>query len=257
MSSVGEARGEAKAWDAFLSSTPVEDATTHLSEGWTLLHDGRSLGAALTAAAGELVSDLIWGNLALPIDKALEKLRAIESIWESTPDPQRRTEEEEREEAESRRECRQMLELSTNQLEEMMEKKGEFGREYRIVAAAWYMMMLPTTRLDTPLMAPDDASKAAWEFNEKEYERRRAEGTRWRAAREDEVFFDDERARTHPFQFTQQGRRSDITVSVRPPPGAHQPDSRLLTLAVPSPLPSRLPRCQFRQRRVHHTCASA
>ena len=126
-----------------------------------------------------------------------------------------------------------------------------------LIEGLWYMLMLPDTRLGTPLMAPNDASKAAWEFNEKEYERRRAEGTRWRAAREDEVFFDDERARTHPFQFTQQGRRSDITVSVRPPPGAHQPDSRLLTLAVPSPLPSRLPRCQFRQRRVHHTCASA
>ena len=31
----------------------------------------------------------------------------------------------------------------TLQLEEMHEKKGEFGHEFRIVTAGWYMMLLP------------------------------------------------------------------------------------------------------------------
>ena len=75
-----------------------------------------------------------------------------------------------------RRECREMLELSTQQLEEMQEKKGEFGNEYRVVTAAWYMMMLPDTDLRSHLMAPHDASKIAWQFQEREYERRRVEG---------------------------------------------------------------------------------
>ena len=157
VSVVREARGEEKAWDTFLKAAPVEAATAQLSDGWTLLHDGRSLGAALTAAAGEVVGDLIWGNLALPIEKALEKLRAIDAICQSAPDPQQRTEEQQREEAECRRECRQMLELSTSQLEEMMEKKGTFGREYRIVAAAWYETKMPPTRSPRLRWRPDDS----------------------------------------------------------------------------------------------------
>ena len=58
---------------------------------------------------------------------------------------------------ECRRECRQMLELSTSQLEEMMEKKGTFGREYRIVAAAWYETKMPPTRSPRLRWHPDDS----------------------------------------------------------------------------------------------------
>ena len=151
-----------------------------------------------------------------------------------------------------RRECREMLELSTQQLEEMCEKKvrahadaqastqctgrhthphhglatasrpppihpssqGEFGNEYRVVTAAWYMMMLPFTTLRSHLIAPDDASKAAWDFQEREYERRRVMGTKWRTIREDETVFDEERAKSHPYELGQTRRRTEITISI-------------------------------------------
>ena len=218
---------EEKAWDKFLKTPPAPGAADVQRDGWTLLHDGRSLEAALIAAAAELVSDLIWGNLALPINKTLEKLRAIAHIWQ-TPEPER-TDEQQQAEAAMRRECREMLELSTNQLEEMMEKKSEFGREYRIVTAAWYMMMLPRTHLDSPLMAPDDASKAAWAFNEGEYERRRVEGQKWRTAREDEVVFDVERATRQPYEFGQTRRRYEFTVTIPVPAKTRPADVRVKT----------------------------
>ena len=218
-----------RSWDKFLRVAPIDNANEQVHEGWTLIHDGRSLEAALIAAQGELVSDLIWGNLALPITKTLEKLGVIDGIWQTTPDPEQRTEEQLDEEARCRRECREMLELSTNQLEDMMEKKGEFGREYRIVTAGWYMMMLPTTCLRSPLMAPNDASKAAWEFNEKEYERRRAEGTKWRAQREDEAVFDVAHAAHHPYQLTQTRRRLELTITVPVPAKTRPADVRVKT----------------------------
>ena len=119
-------------------------------------------------------SDLLWGNLALPISSTLEELEKLEEI-RATP-LEERTDEQKHKEACIRRQCREYLELSTQQLEEMQEKKGEFGHEYRAVSAGWYMMMLPDTHLETPMMAPVDASKAAWEWMEREYERRRVEG---------------------------------------------------------------------------------
>ena len=224
---VKEEPDEEKAWDKFLRSPPVPAAEEARPDGWTLLHDGRSLEAALIAAAAELVSDLIWGNLALPINKTLEKLRIVEHI-RLIRDADR-TDEQCQLEANARRECREMLELSTNQLEEMMEKKGEFGREYRIVTAAWYMMMMPSTHLGSPLMAPDDASKAAWEFNEAEYERRRVEGQKWRTAREDEVIFDLEKAKLHPYQFGQTRRRYEFTVTIPVPAKTRAADVRVKT----------------------------
>jgi hypothetical protein len=148
---IEEDPNEEKAWDKFLRTGPVEAAEEQQPDGWKLLHDGRSLEAALIAANGELVGDLIWGNLGLPIKKTLEKLEEVDAILK-TPEAER-TVEQCQEEAACRRECREMLELSTQQLEEMMEKKGEFGREYRIVTAAWYMMMLPHTHLGSPLCA--------------------------------------------------------------------------------------------------------
>jgi len=153
---IDESADDEKPWDKFLRTAPAPSAADAQLEGWKLLHDGRSLEAALVAAAAELVSDLIWGNLALPITKTLEKLRLISAIWD-TPEEER-SDAQRQEEADMRRECREMLELSTQQLEDMMEKKGEFGREYRIVTAGWYMLMLPKTHLGSPLLAPDDAS---------------------------------------------------------------------------------------------------
>ena len=213
---IDEKADEDKPWDKFLRTAPVPEAAKYVEDGWTLLHDGRSLEAALIAASAELVGDLIWGNLALPIDKTLEKLRVSNSIMQ-TP-KEERTDEQQEEDAAARKECRVMLELSTQQLEEMMEKKGEFGREYRIVTAAWYMMMMDSTHLNTPLMAPEDASKAAWAFNEQEYERRKVEGQKWRTAREDEVVFDADRAMRQPYQFGQTRRRYEFTVTIPVPP---------------------------------------
>jgi hypothetical protein len=148
---VEEKEGEEKSWDKFLKKEPVPEPTKHTPTGWKLIHDGRSLEDALIAAIGELVSDLIWGNLALPISKTIEKLKEVADI-RLTP-KEERTDAQCQAEAQARRECREMLELSTAQLEEMMEKKGEFGREYRIVTAAWYMMMMPDTHLGSPLCA--------------------------------------------------------------------------------------------------------
>lgn len=225
---IDERADEEKPWNKFLEREPVPEAAHVVSEGWTLLHDGRSLQDGLIAAAAELVSDLIWGNLALPISKTLEKLEIIKQIW-ATPEAER-TEEQVDEEAACRRECREMLELSTNQLEDMMERKGEFGREYRIVTAAWYMMMMPETHLRSPLMAPVDASKAAWEFKEREYERRRVEGAKWRNAREDETIFDAEYAAVHPFEFGQTRRRYEFTVTV-PVPAKTMPGDVRVTVS--------------------------
>ena len=162
----------------------------------------------------------------LPIEKTIEKLEIVEKIYD-TPVAQR-TVEQIREESQCRRECRDNLELSTKQLEDMQEKKGEFGNEYRVVTAAWYMMMLPDTTLDSHLMAPHDASKVAWEFQEREFERRRLEGEKYRTAREDETLFDEEAAKRHPYELTQTRRRHDITVSIPVPAKTKASDVRIL-----------------------------
>lgn len=247
---VDEKEDEEKPWDTFFRTDP-EVNPGDIPEGYKPLLDGRPLEAGLIAASAELVSDLLWGNLALPIDKCLEKLRRIDdvclrgapadmellshltkriekSVTDAPADTSSPlTEEQRTEELLLRRECREMLELSTQQLEEMSEKKGEFGNEYRVVAAAWYMMMLPKTTLRSPLVAPDDASKAAWEFQEREYERRRVEGTKWRLAREDETLFDEELARRHPYELTQTRRRHEISITIPVPAKTRACDVRV------------------------------
>ena len=105
--------------------------------------------------------------------------------------------------------------------------QGEFGNEYRVVTAAWYMMMLPFTTLRSHLIAPDDASKAAWDFQEREYERRRVMGTKWRTIREDETVFDEERAKSHPYELGQTRRRTEITISIPVPPKTKAYDVRV------------------------------
>lgn len=131
----GSGEKKPKPWDTYFNKPAPEAAPEKRPDGWTLIHDGRLLEDALWAAAAELKSDLLWGNLALPIDKTLEHLRAIDVLHE-TPEPDR-SDEDVNKEAHLRRSCREMLELSTKQLEEMQEKKGEFGHEYRVVTAAW------------------------------------------------------------------------------------------------------------------------
>ena len=213
------------AWDSYFQQIkPAENAHEHIKEheGWTLIHDGRRLGDALKAAEGEMRSDLLWGNLGLPMNKCYEKLERCAEL-RAIP-AEERTEEHTEEEEECRRECRSVLELSVAQLEEMQEKKGEFGNEYRVVTAAWYMMMLPDTGLDTPLMAPDDASKAAWEFQQREYERRRVEGAMWRKRREAETHFDEEQALLHPYELTQTKRRHEIEITIPVPAGTKPRD---------------------------------
>jgi hypothetical protein len=206
---------EEKPWDKYFAQTPPEHARDALEDGWSLIHDGRKIGAALEACVAEMVSDIIWGNLALPVSKTIEKLTECGRI-RAIPEAER-TEDDRELEAECRRECRAVLELSTRQLEEMHDKKGEFGNEYRVVTAAWYMCMLPNTLFDTPLMAPNDASKAAWKFQEEEHERRRVAGDKWRKQREDETIFDVEQARQHPYELTQTKRRTEITITIPVP----------------------------------------
>lgn len=221
-----EEEEEVKPWDRYFQKPPPELKPEKIADGWQVIHDGRLLRDALLAAAAELNSDLLWGNLKLPIEKTIEKLEIVEKIYE-TPVAQR-TVEQIREESQCRRECRDNLELSTKQLEDMQEKKGEFGNEYRVVTAAWYMMMLPDTTLDSHLMAPHDASKVAWEFQEREFERRRLEGEKYRTAREDETLFDEEAAKRHPYELTQTRRRHDITVSIPVPAKTKASDVRIL-----------------------------
>ena len=252
---IDEKDEEIKPWDNFFQTSPPEFEGEEIPANYSLLFDGRRLEAGLIAASAELVSDLLWGNLALPIDKCLEKLRRIDQICagaaadedylaamktrmevnavtKSVTDrpstaPATLTDEQILEERLLRRECREMLELSTQQLEEMSEKKGEFGNEYRVVTAGWYMMMLPSTTLRSPLVAPDDASKAAWEWMEFEYERRRVEGDRWRTAREDETLFDEELARTHPYELMQTRRRYEMTITIPVPAKTRACDVRI------------------------------
>ena len=214
-----------KPWDRYFRKPPPEIKKEKVADGWQVIHDGRLLEDALWAASAELNSDLLWGNLKLPIDKTLEKLRYIDEIHK-TPEAER-TVEQHAEEALCRRECREMLELSTKQLEEMQEKKGEFGNEYRVVTAAWYMMMLPDTDLRSHLAAPHDASKVAWEFQEREYERRRVEGDKYRTAREEECLFDEEAAKSHPYEFTQTRRRYELTVTIPVPAKTKASDVRI------------------------------
>jgi hypothetical protein len=76
-------------------------------------------------------------------------------------------------------------------------------------------------------MAPDDASKAAWEFQEREYERRRVEGEKWRTAREDEVVFDAAKAVLQPYEFGQTRRRYEFTVTIPVPPKTKAFDVRV------------------------------
>ena len=247
-----QAVDDVKPWDQFFQTEPPLLDQSALEDGWSLLHEGRLLEDGLVASAAELVSDLLWGNLALPINKCLDKLRRIDALLcddapadmsylaemsarierSVTGEPAAGatdglSDDQRQEEALLRRECRELLELSTAQLEEMHEKKGEFGQAYRVVAAAWYMMMLPSTTLRSPLIAPDDASKAAWDAMEKEYERRRVEGTRWRTAREDETVFDDEAARRHPYEMTQTRRRHELTITVPVPARTRACDVRV------------------------------
>lgn len=252
---IDEKDEEIKPWDNFFQTSPPEFEGEEIPANYSLLFDGRRLEAGLIAASAELVSDLLWGNLALPIDKCLEKLRRIDQICAGAPAdedylaamktrmevnavtksvtdrpstaPSTLTDEQIMEERLLRRECREMLELSTQQLEEMSEKKGEFGNEYRVVTAGWYMMMLPSTTLRSPLVAPDDASKAAWEWMEFEYERRRVEGDRWRTAREDETLFDEELARTHPYELMQTRRRYEMTITIPVPAKTRACDVRI------------------------------
>ena len=88
------------------------------------------------------------------------------------------------------------------QLEEMSEK-GNFNNEYRVVVSSWYMMMLPTTKVGTPLLAPQAAQRAAWEWEERDIEYRRQKGAEWRSARESSLVFDAERALKEPYSFEQ------------------------------------------------------
>ena len=67
-----------KPWDKFFQTEPPEIDPSEVPEEWTLLHGGRSIQDGLIASAAELVSDLLWGNLALPINKCLEKMERIE-----------------------------------------------------------------------------------------------------------------------------------------------------------------------------------
>jgi len=214
-----------KPWDRYFRKKAPEVKPEKIADGWQVIHDGRLLEDALWAASAELNSDLLWGNLKLPMDKTLEKLRLIDKIHE-TP-VEERTVEQYQEEAMARRECRDMLELSTKQLEEMQEKKGEFGNEYRVVTAAWYMMMLPDTTLRSHLMAPHDASKVAWEFQEREFERRRVEGEKYRTAREEETLFDFEAAKLHPYELTQTRQRYELTITIPVPPKTRAADVRV------------------------------
>ena len=71
---------EVKAWDKFYQKAPAEVGEDEVPGGYSLLFDGRQMGDGLEAAAAELVSDLLWGNLALPINKCLEKLQRLEAI---------------------------------------------------------------------------------------------------------------------------------------------------------------------------------
>lgn len=223
---------EQKPWDKYFASAPPKNAKA--DDGWQLLHDGRTLEASLIASQGELVSDLLWGNLALPITKTIEKLTLVEKLYakpayEGGPPcgPDGLSEEDQEAEADARRECRAVLELSVAQLEEMQEKKGEFGNEYRVVVAAWYMLMLPWTRLSSPLMAPVDASKTAWEFQEGEYERRRVEGAARRKQREEAAVFDVEAAKLHPYEFVQTKRRYEMTLHIPIPAKTQSKDVRV------------------------------
>ena len=225
---VNEKKGEkVKAWDKYFKKAAPKVAPEATPDGWKLIHDGRRLEDGLMACIAELRGDLLWGNLALPIDKCLEKLREIDEIWKATPNEADRTDAQIKQEAMCRRECRDSLELSTQQLEEMMESKGEFGNEYRVVTAAWYMMMMPSTHLRSHLVAPTDASKAAWEFQEREFERRRVEGEKYRTARENETLFDEERARSHPYELTQTRLRYELTITIPVPARTRANDVRV------------------------------
>jgi len=223
----GTGEKKPKPWDTYFSKPAPEVAPEAQPDGWKLIHDGRLLEDALWAAGAELTSDLLWGNLALPINKTLEHLREIAELHK-TPEADR-SDEHINKEARLRRDCREMLELSTKQLEEMQEKKGEFGHEFRVVTAAWYMMMMPDTTLKSHLMAPVDASKAAWTWLEEEAERRRIAGHKWRTAREDECLFDEEAARRHLYELTQTRRRHELTITV-PVPAKTRPSDVRFTL---------------------------
>ena len=52
---------------------------------------------------------------------------------------------------------------------------------------------------------------------EREYERRRVEGDKWRTAREDETLFDEEAAKRHPYELTQTRQRCEMTVTIPVP----------------------------------------
>ena len=73
----------------------------------TRLFDGRPIEEALATSAAEIRSDLMWGSLALPIEQVLMNLQKLES--EEDPDNI----------ASIRGETRRLLELSTQQLEEV------------------------------------------------------------------------------------------------------------------------------------------
>ena len=146
---IKEEEGEEKPWDKFFRQPPPEIDPQTVEAGWKPLFEGRRLEDGLTAAAAELVSDLLWGNLALPISKCLEKLQRIDQIYAATGNEADKAyldlmseriegsitdipneaanrglnNEQYTEELLLRRECREMLELSTQQLEEMCEKK--------------------------------------------------------------------------------------------------------------------------------------
>ena len=192
---VNEKKGEkVKAWDKYFKKAAPKVAPEATPDGWKLIHDGRRLEDGLMACIAELRGDLLWGNLALPIDKCLEKLREIDEIWKATPNEADRTDAQIKQEAMCRRECRDSLELSTQQLEEMMESKGEFGTSIAS-SPPWYMMMtldappLPPRRSDGRLQGrvgvPGARVRAA-----------ARRGREVRTARENETLFDEERTLT-------------------------------------------------------------
>ncbi|KAL1511340.1 hypothetical protein AB1Y20_006143 [Prymnesium parvum] len=208
-------------WDAHykIPHMPVDPSTLPPDDERYVkkeLHDGEPIEQALQAAMAGLKSDILWGTLGMPMESSIEKLHQLED--ERDEDKARAI----------RKEIRSYLELSVKQLEEMIEK-GNFHNEYRIVVSAWYMMMLPSTKLGTPLLPPQEAQRAAWDWEERDIEYRRQKGAVWRAAREDASVFDIESAVAEPFTFTQvqpASHTTGMTVTVRVPPKTKAKDVR-------------------------------
>ena len=184
-----------------------------------LIHDGTPLEDALSHSAAEIKSDLLWGNLALPIDESLAKLRLLDGAVDPA------------EALAMRRDVRAMLQLSMQQLEEMV-TKGHFNNEYRAVVAAWHMMQLPETSLRSPLLSPQDAQRAATRWLEADLARRSAEGARWRASKEAAAAFDRERAAAEPYAFEQSGTH-ELTLTV-PVPARTRPRDVRVTIKAES-----------------------